>query len=139
MSQKTLPRGPAFLRHVLSTLKDDHPDHFHEALRITPRTFNRIIDQIMDDPVFTNNSNYPQIAIETQLAIALYPFGHNENSASLQSVVANWAGVSKGMFHLVTHQVMTAVLCPEFRQLAVHFQTPSEKEKVKDWVQAHSC
>src|SRR5882672_4801474 len=138
MSRKTLPRGPAFLHHVLSTLKDDCPDHFHEALHIIPQTFDRIIDQIMDDPVFTNNSNYPQIALETQLAIALYRFGHNGNSVSLQSV-ANWAGVSKGMVHLVTCQVITAVLHPEFRELAVHFQTPSEKGKVKDWVQAHSC
>src|SRR5467141_3694573 len=118
MSQKTLPQGPAFLHHVLSTLKDDHPDHFHEALCITPWTFDRIIDQIMDDPVFTNNSNYPQIALETRLAIALYQFGHDGNSASLQSV-ENWAGVSKGMVHLVTCWVMTAVLCPEIRKLAV--------------------
>src|SRR5467141_4751535 len=43
------------------------------------------------------------------------------------------------MVHLVTCQVMTAVLHPEFRKLAVHFPTPSEKEKAKDWVQAHSC
>src|SRR5882672_11484090 len=99
MSQKTLPQGPAFLRHVLSTLKDDFPDHFREALHITPQTFDRIIDQIMDDPVFTNNSNYPQITLEKQLAIALYQFGHDGNSASLQSV-ANWAGVSKGMVHI---------------------------------------
>src|SRR5882672_11384259 len=82
----------------------------------------------MDDPVFTNNSNYPQIAIETQLAIALYQFGHDGNSASLQSF-ANWAGVSKRMVHLVTRWVMTAVLCPEFRKLAVHFPTPSENDE----------
>jgi len=123
---------------VLSTLKDDCPDHFHEALHITPQTFDRMVDQIMHDPVFANNSNYPQIPIESQLAITLYWFGHDGNSASLQSV-ANWAGVSKGMVHLVTHRVMTAVLNPEFRQLAVCFPTPYAKEKAKDWVQAHSC
>jgi hypothetical protein len=138
MSRKTLPRGPAFLHHVLGTLKNDRPDHFREALRVSPGTFDRIVDQITHDPVFSNNSNYAQIPVETQLAIALYRFGHDGNSASLQSV-ANWAGVSKGMVHLVTRRIMMAILRPEFRRSAVRFPTPSEKEKAKDWVQAHSC
>ena len=123
---------------MLGTLKNDHPDHFREALRISPGTFDKIVDLIMHDPVFSNNSNHPQIPIEMQLAIALYQLGHNGNSTSLQSV-ANWASVSKGMVHLVTRRVMTAILCLEFKKLAVHFPTTSEKEKAKDWVQAHSC
>ena len=131
MSRRTLPRGPAYLHHVLGTLKNDCSDHFREALRISPGTFDKIIDLIMHDPVFSNNSNHPQIPIEMQLAIALYQFGHDGNSTSLQSV-ANWASVSQGMVHLITHWVMTAILRLEFKKLAVHFPTASEKEKAKD-------
>src|SRR6266481_7974083 len=65
--RKTLPQGPAYLCHVLGTLKNDHPDHFHKALRISPGTFDKIVDLIMH---VSNNSNHPQIPIEMQLANA---------------------------------------------------------------------
>jgi hypothetical protein len=76
--------------------------------------------------------------IESQLAIALYCFGHNGNAASLQSV-ANWAGVGKGTVTLATRHVMTAVLQPDFMQNAVHIPNDEEKEAAKEWVVAYSC
>lgn len=134
----TLPRGPSFLHHVLFILKDNRPDHFREALRVSPTTFDQIVSHIQDDPVFSNNSHCAQMAVENQLAIALYRFGHDGNAASLQSV-ANWAGVSKGTVHMASRRIMMAILRPDFMQRAVRFPTPSEKEQAKRWVQAHSC
>lgn len=133
-----LPRGPSYLRHVLLALKAGRADHFREALRVTPLTFDKIVSKIKDDPVFSNNSNHAQISIEEQLAVALYRFGHNGNAASIQSV-ANWAGLGKGTVHLITRRVMTAVLRRGFMEEAVRFPTPEEKEGAKEWVERHSC
>ncbi|KAH7902807.1 hypothetical protein BJ138DRAFT_1108223 [Hygrophoropsis aurantiaca] len=75
---------------------------------------------------------------EEQLAVTLYCFGHNGNGASLQQV-ANWAGMGKGIVHLVTQRVMTAILRPDFMRDAVRYPTPEEKEKAKVWIEAHLC
>ncbi|KAJ7107036.1 hypothetical protein C8R44DRAFT_548570, partial [Mycena epipterygia] len=129
---------PAFLRHVLGPLKDTRPDLFHQELRISPFTFDQLVDKLGDDPIFANNSNNGQMPVEDQLAIALFRFGHSGNAAGLQKV-ANWAGVRKGTITLVTRRVMTAILRPDFMSEAVRMPTECEKEKSKAWVEAHSC
>jgi hypothetical protein len=133
-----LPRGPSYLHHVLTRLKTEREDHFREALRINPTTFDALISAIEDDPIFTNNSNNSQMPIEEQLAITLYRFGHDGNASGLQAV-ANWAGVGKGTVGLVTQRVMTAILRPEFMKDAVCWPTDEEKEAAKIWVEQHSC
>lgn len=133
-----LPRGPPYLHHVLTVLKYRRPDHFRQALRVSPSTFDSILQRISGDPVFANQSHQSQMPIEEQLAIALYRFGHNGNAACLQSV-ANWAGVGKGTVSLATRRVMTAVLRPDFMQEAVRMPNAEEKEAAKEWVSAHSC
>lgn len=133
-----LPRGPSFLHHVLTSLKAGRPDHFRDALRVSPTTFDKLVDKLRHDPVFCNNSNNAQISVEEQVAVGLYRFGHNGNAASLQGV-ANWAGLGKGTVHLITRRFLTAVLRPEFMKSAVRLPTPEEKEKAKAWVEAHSC
>ncbi|KAJ7127999.1 hypothetical protein C8R44DRAFT_830346 [Mycena epipterygia] len=126
------------MRHVLTALKDTRPDLFREELRISPYTFDRLVDTLSDDPVFTNDSRNGQMPIEYQLAIALFRFGHSGNAAGLQKV-ANWSGVGKGTVTLVTRRVMTAVLRHDFMSEAVRKPTAPEKEKAKEWVEAHSC
>lgn len=133
-----LPRGPSYLHHVLHVLKNSRPDHFREELRVTPCTFDAMVAAIELNPIFANNSTNGQMAVEEQLAITLYRFGHDGNSASLQSV-ANWAGVGKGTVLLVTRRVMAAVLHPEFMSAAVQMPTEEEKEQAKEWVHKHSC
>lgn len=136
--RNTLPRGPSYLHHVLTTLKLGRADHFRQALRVSPRTFDALVAALEDDPVFFNNSNHPQLPVDQQLAVALYRFGHDGNAASIQGV-ANWAGLGKGTVHLITRRVMTAVLRPEFMQSAVRMPTQEEKDKAKRWVANHSC
>jgi hypothetical protein len=138
VSRNQLPRGPGYLHHVLTVQKHLRPDHFRHSLRVTPRTFDRIVQEISDDPVFFNHSDQPQIAVEEQLAVTLYRFGHNGNAAGLQSV-ANWAGLGKGTVSLVTRRVMAAILRPRFMRKAVWMPTDVEKEEAKAWVEAHSC
>ena len=126
------------MHHVLFTLKSARPDQFHEELCVTPHTFDVLIDKLQYDIVFGNNSRCPQMPVEGQLAITLFRFGHDGNAASLQGV-ANWAAVGKGTVLLVTRQVMTAVLRPEFMNEAVRFPDAEEKEAAKKWVHQHSC
>ncbi|KAF7348137.1 hypothetical protein MSAN_01766500 [Mycena sanguinolenta] len=134
----TLPRGPSYLHHVLTALKAGRDDHFRQALRVSPQTFDKLVACLENDPVFSNNSNQSQLSVDQQLAVALYRFGHDGNGASVQSV-ANWAGLGKGTVHLCTRRVMTAVLRPSFMQAAVRLPTQEEKEKAKQWVHDHSC
>ncbi|KAJ7660004.1 hypothetical protein B0H17DRAFT_954421 [Mycena rosella] len=129
----TLPRGPSYLHHVLMALKAGRPDHFRQNLRVSPITFDALVAALEDDPVFANNSNHPQLSVEQQVAVALFRFGHNGNTASMQAV-GNWAGLGNGTIHLITWRVMTAVLRPGFMQNAVRMLTHEEKEKAKQWV-----
>ena len=138
MPRHQLPCGPPYLHHVLTVLKDDRPNHFRQALCVSPTTFDTILHCISGDPVFTNYSSQHQMPVESQLAIALCRFGHNGNAASLQSV-ANWAGVGKGTVTLATQCVMTAILHPDFMQNTVCMPNEEEKEAAKEWVAAHSC
>jgi len=134
----TLPHGPSYLHHVLTTLKLGRPDHFRQCLRVSPHTFDALVAALENDPVFFNNSNHPQLPVDQQLAVALYRFGHDGNAASIQAV-ANWAGLGKGNVHLITRRVMTAVLRPGFMRSAVRMPTQEEKEKAERWVKNHSC
>jgi hypothetical protein len=65
VSQKVLPCGPTYLHHVLGTLKNCHPDHFCEALCVSPLTFDKLVNWIKNDPVFSNNSNCSQMSVKT--------------------------------------------------------------------------
>ncbi|KAJ3713436.1 hypothetical protein C8R42DRAFT_593310 [Lentinula raphanica] len=82
---------PGHLRHTLDVWKEHQPDQFRENLRVTPETFDELVNDIQDDTVFSNNSPNEQAPVADQLAIALYRFGHSGNGANMQQVT-NWAG-----------------------------------------------
>lgn len=132
------PQGESQLYHILHTLKNARPDHFCEALRIDPSTFDTLVTQIDDDPIFSNNSRNGQMPVEDQVANTLFRLGHSGNAVSLQNI-ANWAGCGKGTVDLVTWRVMVAVLQPEFMSEAVRLPTEEEIEQAKRWVEVHSC
>ena len=139
-TRERIPRmAESFLHHILLTLKNGHPDFFQQQLRVSPYTFDQIVAAIEDDTVFENSSESAhQAPVEEQLAVVLYHFGHDGNAAGLQGV-ANWAGIGKGAVLDYTKRVLTALLRPEFMKKAVHLPTEEEKEKVKQWVEDHSC
>lgn len=126
------------MSHLLHTLKTEQPRYFQEALRVSPLTFDYIINHIQNDPVFTNNSNNAQMPVPEQVAITLYHSGHDGNAASLQAI-AGWAGTGKGTVNLVCQHVMVAVLHSDFIDKAVWLPTEMEKEVAKKWVEEHSC
>jgi hypothetical protein len=55
-SRTHFPRGPATMRHVLDVLKLERPDHFRQELRVNPLTFDQMVQQFINDPIFFNNS-----------------------------------------------------------------------------------
>lgn len=116
------PRSPSLMQFVLDKYKTLRPDLFREDLRISPPTFDKIVDRISSPPVFSNNSNNPQSPVEDQLAITLFCFSHYSNAASLERV-RKWAGTSKGLVKLATCWVMTALLSPDFMKHAVQLTT----------------
>lgn len=84
VSRNEMPRGPAYLPHVLGEMKDKRPDLFRTELRVSPLTFDKLVEKIYDDPVFTNDSHNAQLPIENQLTITLFGLGHYGNASSLQ-------------------------------------------------------
>jgi hypothetical protein len=71
---------------LLRDYKYTRPAIFRQYLRISPFCFDALVARITDDPVFSNNSNNSQLPVETQLAVALYRFGHYGNGASILEV-----------------------------------------------------
>ncbi|EEB95596.1 hypothetical protein MPER_05407, partial [Moniliophthora perniciosa FA553] len=131
-------KPPPQLPHCLNVKKHHYPDSFREDLRVSPTTFDRLVDILQDDMVFRNDSSNEQLPVEQQVAVALYRFGHYGNAASLKKV-AEWAGLGKGTVTKCTRRVMSAILQPSFKDRYVRMPTDEEKEEAKRWVAQASC
>jgi hypothetical protein len=98
---------------------------FRKKLRVDPPTFNDILDQISDHPVFQNRSNNKQLPIAVQLAIFLNRAGQYGNTTSPEDV-SQWAGVSIGSVINCTHRAMAAIL--DQHDIFVTFPTEGSEE-----------
>lgn len=121
---------------VLVLYKTYDPKRFRKNLRIAPKTFDQLVQKIMNNPVFISTGSHAQIPVEEQLAIALYRFGHFGNAAAVEAI-AQWAGISAGAVVLCTRRIMQAILA--LHDKAVHWPSPAEKEAAKEWIEAASC
>ncbi|KAF9069640.1 hypothetical protein BDP27DRAFT_1222084 [Rhodocollybia butyracea] len=132
-------RPPDTLLHVLHVWKTDQPDQFCENLQLDPKTFDSLVAELQNDPIFSSgDGGRSQAPVEHQIAVALYHFGHYGNGASLQQV-ANWCGYLKGWIKGAMQCVMVAILHPEFVRKNIHPPTAAEKEEAKKWVESRSC
>ncbi|KIK75199.1 hypothetical protein PAXRUDRAFT_19196 [Paxillus rubicundulus Ve08.2h10] len=59
------------LRLLLMEWKHNRPEIFWAHVRITPECFDVLLAALQLDPVFQNQSNVPQMAVDAQLAITL--------------------------------------------------------------------
>ncbi|KAF5346002.1 hypothetical protein D9758_013848 [Tetrapyrgos nigripes] len=131
---KAPPQLPFILTHSkLHQLKD-----FRQCLRVSPYTFDRLVERIQNDTIFTNHSSNGQMPVADQLAIALYRFGHYGNAAGLDAV-RRWAGVGKGTVVLVTKRVLAALLRSDMLAENLCMPTEEEREEAKAWVERRSC
>lgn len=109
-------------------------DHhrFTQMLRVTPESFQYILQLIEDHPVFTTTSHRPQTPVEIQLAVTLYRMGRFGNGASIKDI-ARTAGVSEGAVERFTERCFEAIHLHHdkfIRPLA-----DAEKEREKAWME----
>ncbi|KAF7290164.1 DDE Tnp4 domain-containing protein [Mycena indigotica] len=136
--RRVIPKG-----NILSVLLEDwktgFPDFFRSYLCVTPATFDALLHAIEDDPVFHNNSDTAeQLAVNSQLAVALYRFGHYGNGVSVRKVGLQ-LGLGFGTVVKSTRRVIAALCRDRVRKSAIRWPTNEEKEKAKEWVEEHSC
>ncbi|KAF8226851.1 hypothetical protein L208DRAFT_1299822 [Tricholoma matsutake] len=126
------------LHLLLMEWKINCPEIFCSYLCINPSCFEDLVNIVQDDPIFSNNSNNPQMPVQVQVAITLYCFGHYGNAASTMKV-GLWAGVGVGTVPLVTKWVIKALCSECFRSLALQWSSDQAKATVKAWVEEASC
>lgn len=120
----------------LYNYRGKHPGRFRKKLRVTPAVFDRLVELIQDHDIFHNNSNVPQLPVNTQLAIFLVRVGHYGNASSPEDV-AQFAGVSVGTVINATYRCLIAFLARHDE--AIMMPPEEEKEKAKEYVEKATC
>ncbi|KAJ7575162.1 hypothetical protein C8J56DRAFT_1064055 [Mycena floridula] len=126
------------LHLLLHDWKHNHPDVFRSYARMSPTTFDKLVESIGDDPVFHNNANMEQMDPAEQILVMLFRFGHYGNAASTVKT-ALFFGLGYGTVSLCTKRVLKACLSNSFRAAAVHWPDEPAKECAKQWVENRSC
>ncbi|KIK20259.1 hypothetical protein PISMIDRAFT_74106, partial [Pisolithus microcarpus 441] len=117
----------------------DHcPELFRKKLRVDPNTFDFILDQITDHPIFMNNSPNKQLPVALQLAIFLNRAGHYGNAVTPKDV-RQWAGVSVGSVINCTHRVMIALLDQHEKFIYFPRVNAVEMEKARVYMEERTC
>ncbi|KIM50592.1 hypothetical protein SCLCIDRAFT_145082 [Scleroderma citrinum Foug A] len=106
-------------------LNDDLKNFCHK-LQVHPDVFTSLVKRIQDHPIFSNNSNNPQLPVSVQLAIFLNGVGHYGNGATTEDV-AEWAGVSVGMIYNCYRRVMITLL--QLHDNIIHFNLMDLKDQ----------
>ena len=122
--------------HLLDHWRVHSPERFRRKVQVEPETFDNLVAMIIDNPVFYNNSNCPQLPVPLQLYIFLFRAGHYGNAASPEDT-AQWAGISVGGVEKCTDRVVVALL--SHHDEAIHFPEADEKEAAKDYVEEQTC
>jgi hypothetical protein len=122
--------------HLLDHWRIHSPERFRRKLRVEPLTFDSLVTQIEDHPVFHNNSNNSQLPVHIQLGIFLFRAGHYGNASSPEDA-AQWSGVSVGAVEKCTDRVIIALL--SHHDEAIHLPDAIEKEQSKAYVEEVLC
>ena len=112
------------------------PKQFHWKLQVEPEMFDSLVALIIDNLVFSNNSNCSQFPVYLKLYIFLFCVGYYSNAASPKNT-AQWAGVSIGGVEKCTDCVVVALLWHYDK--AIHFPDADEKEDTKDYIEEQMC
>lgn len=130
-THKIAKAGNIHLAWIYADNPDDQ-DRFLNMLRVSPLVFNVLVELIKDDPVFCNNANVPQAAVEYQLSVTLYRMGRYGNGASMMDV-ARVAGCSEGSVEKFTDRCLEAI--DKLHDMFVRKLTEEEKEVEKRWME----
>ncbi|KAK9427086.1 hypothetical protein V1505DRAFT_359141 [Lipomyces doorenjongii] len=96
---------------LMGHYKNHNPQLFRNKLRVTPATFDKLVNALQNADVFLqlDTTRHGCLSVEKHVAIALYRFGHYGNGASIEEVAA-WAGVSSGTVENATNRVLNVIL-----------------------------
>jgi hypothetical protein len=131
------PEEPTLV-FALRVYKSQCPDQFRNYFRLTPQTFDLLVEVLSQNPVFYNNSSNEQTPIELQIAVTLYRLGHNGNAVSLTKTGIA-CGLGHGTVHLITQRVIQAIYATSFRKVVMRPPTEEEKEASRRWAESKSC
>jgi hypothetical protein len=139
-NSRVLLQAPPVLKssqlHLLDNWRLHSPERFRRKLRVEPDTFDSLVALIVDNPVFSNQSNCPQLPVHLQFSIFLFRAGHYGNAASPEDA-AQWAGISVGAVEKCTDRVVVALL--SHHDDAIHFPDADNKEQAKSFVEEKTC
>lgn len=90
------------------------PDEFKQTARMTRDTFERLVDVLSWNPIFSNNSTNPQKPVWLQALVALERLGSHGNGVSVGKVARNYK-VSAGTVCNYTERVIEAILAVKDR------------------------
>lgn len=134
--RERVPRSEDTTLHLAWQYAEDPAHHarFQHMLRVSPYTFQVILELIKDHPVFHNTSNHAQAPVPQQLAVTLFRMGQFGNAASLEDI-AREAGCSEGSVEAYTDRCFEAIM--SLHNIFVCPLTSEEKEKEKQWMDEH--
>lgn len=100
------PKSRQWALEHFSTL---HDEDMRQVTRMSFTAFEKLLQLIEHDPIFSNDSTCPQLNVDWQLGCALFRLGHYGNGACLLAQKLLW-GVGKGTLVLFTERVVQAIL-----------------------------
>jgi hypothetical protein len=122
--------------HLLEHWREESPDRFCQKLRVDPETFDSLVALIEDNPIFSNNSNCPQLPVPLQLSVFLFCASHYGNAVSPEDM-AQWAGISVSGVERCTDRIIVSLV--SLHDEAIHFPGADNKEQAKAFVEAQMC
>lgn len=128
-----LKAGNLHLAWEYAQSPQDH-HRFIQMLRVTPKSFQFLLNLIEVHPIFQTCSPRPQTPVEIQLGVTLYRMGRFGNGASVEDI-ARTAGISEGAVEAFTERCHTAL--NSHHAMFVRPLTEAEKEVEKAWIEDH--
>ena len=122
-----LPKVSQF--SLLECWRVDSLECFRWKVWVNLEMFDGLLALIVNNDIFSNNSNCPQLPIHIQLAIFLFCAGHYGNTVSPEDA-AQLASISVGGVEKCTNRVIVSLLSlHDEGHEAIHFPCISKKTK----------
>ena len=86
---------------------------FKEVYRMTRSSFQTLLEQTWQHPIFYNNSNRPQRPLKYQFQVALYHFGGGACGSRIRTAIQ--FGSAEGTVEIYVHRVTVAILALQER------------------------
>ena len=121
-----IPKSQEFYEEILPNLPENR---FIQFFRMSREGFQYVLSKIQHNIIFNNNSNYQQVSVSKQLAVALRRLCTESSVAGSCINVAQTFGIAEGTVVLYTKRVIQALM--DIWVETVRWHTTDEKKKMK--------